>query len=214
MQQSVPNPMEAAETQDQLEGRFPWPEPTDPLIIVEHRVAEGDAAEEIVHLAQAVPCDLIVMGTHGRTGWNRFLTGSVAEEVVRRATCPVLTIKHAPAGAASQSAPVRHLAKPGEIVDARPLGEGLLSTPSRKLLASHGIEVTRLILPAGKDVFEYRGRGTFTVHCLEGRVAITALGKTIDLKAGQLLYLPRQEPHTFKALEDSDLLLTIALPEH
>src|SRR5207247_9050465 len=54
---------------------------------------EGDAAKEIVELARDSQCDLIVMGTHGRTGLGRLLMGSVAEQVMRRAPCPVLTIK-------------------------------------------------------------------------------------------------------------------------
>jgi hypothetical protein len=44
-------------------------------------------------VANEEPCDLIVMGTHGRTGLRRVMMGSVAELVVRRATCPVLTVK-------------------------------------------------------------------------------------------------------------------------
>jgi nucleotide-binding universal stress UspA family protein len=53
----------------------------------------GDAVTEIVGVAQETPCDLIVMGTHGRTGLRRALLGSVAEQVMRRAPCPVLTVK-------------------------------------------------------------------------------------------------------------------------
>lgn len=55
-------------------------------------VTGGDAAHEIVHVASERGCDLIVMGTHGRTGFKRLLLGSVAEKVVRLAECPVLTI--------------------------------------------------------------------------------------------------------------------------
>jgi nucleotide-binding universal stress UspA family protein len=54
----------------------------------------GMAAEEIVRHAQDQDIDLIVMGTHGREGVVRALLGSVAEKVVRRATCPVLTVHH------------------------------------------------------------------------------------------------------------------------
>jgi nucleotide-binding universal stress UspA family protein len=53
----------------------------------------GDPAAEIVAEAERERCDLIVMGTHGRTGIRRLLMGSVAEGVVRKATCPVLTYK-------------------------------------------------------------------------------------------------------------------------
>jgi nucleotide-binding universal stress UspA family protein len=47
----------------------------------------------IVRTAREAHCDLIVMGTHGRTGLSRLLKGSVAEEVARKAPCPVLSIK-------------------------------------------------------------------------------------------------------------------------
>lgn len=65
----------------------------DAQLPVEHRLVEGDAAAEILRLAEETKCDLIVMGTHGRTWLSRMLMGSVAEEVVRKAACPVLTVK-------------------------------------------------------------------------------------------------------------------------
>jgi nucleotide-binding universal stress UspA family protein len=65
----------------------------DPRISVEHRLREGDPVAEILAVAQESSADLIVMGTHGRTGLARLLMGSVAEQVVRRAACPVLTVK-------------------------------------------------------------------------------------------------------------------------
>jgi nucleotide-binding universal stress UspA family protein len=60
---------------------------------VERRLEQGNAASEVVRVAQETQSDLIVIGTHGRTGVGRLLMGSVAEEVVRRATCPVLAVK-------------------------------------------------------------------------------------------------------------------------
>lgn len=59
---------------------------------VERRLVEGDPAEVILHIARETPADLIVLGTHGRTGLDRLLSGSAAEHVVRRAPCPVLTV--------------------------------------------------------------------------------------------------------------------------
>jgi len=55
-------------------------------------VIEGDPAEAIVAAAEREKADLIVIATHGRTGWRRLVFGSVAEKVIRHATCPVLTI--------------------------------------------------------------------------------------------------------------------------
>ena len=62
-------------------------------VCVEHRLEEGDAATVIVNIAQDTGAGLIVMGTHGRTGLDRLLMGSVAEQVLRKAPCPVLTVK-------------------------------------------------------------------------------------------------------------------------
>jgi len=53
-------------------------------------VAEGPAAAAIVNVAKTKRANLVVLGTHGRTGVQRFLIGSVAERVVRTAPCPVL----------------------------------------------------------------------------------------------------------------------------
>ena len=57
------------------------------------RMGEGRTDEQIVKTAENVHADLIVMGTHGRTGLQHTLIGSIAEKVVRRSPCPVVTIK-------------------------------------------------------------------------------------------------------------------------
>jgi nucleotide-binding universal stress UspA family protein len=67
--------------------------PVGPGATVEYLLAEGDSAGSIVRIAAERHCDLIVMGTHGHRGLGRFFVGSVAEQVVRRASCPVLTCK-------------------------------------------------------------------------------------------------------------------------
>lgn len=55
-------------------------------------VGHGEAAEEIIVIAAHEQADLIVIATHGSTGWRHLVFGSVAEKVVRRAQCPVLTV--------------------------------------------------------------------------------------------------------------------------
>ncbi len=62
---------------------------------MESVLRQGPADEEIEALAKATGADLIVIGTHGRRGLARALLGSVAEKVVRTASCPVLTV-HGP----------------------------------------------------------------------------------------------------------------------
>lgn len=62
-------------------------------VSVETNLTEGPPAKEITGYAERSDCDVIVMGTHGRSGVNRLLLGSVAERVVRSSTVPVLTIR-------------------------------------------------------------------------------------------------------------------------
>jgi nucleotide-binding universal stress UspA family protein len=60
---------------------------------VDTKVLQGVVSSEIVSFAERSDHDLIVMGTHGRTGLKHALLGSVAEKVVRKAPCPVLTVR-------------------------------------------------------------------------------------------------------------------------
>ncbi len=61
---------------------------------IETMVTMGIPAVEIINAAKEKGIDLIVMGTHGRTGIAHVVIGSVAENVVRKAPCPVLTVRH------------------------------------------------------------------------------------------------------------------------
>lgn len=67
--------------------------PGDPTTRIQRLLVEGDPSTMILQVAKENQCDLIVMGMHGRTGLDRLLMGSVAEKVVRRAPCLVLTVK-------------------------------------------------------------------------------------------------------------------------
>ncbi|HEX9306965.1 MAG TPA: universal stress protein [Anaeromyxobacter sp.] len=69
------------------------------------RVEAGEPSDTILQIAKDSGADLIVMGTHGRTGLSRLLIGSVAEAVLRRSTCPVLTIR-VPARTSRESLPL------------------------------------------------------------------------------------------------------------
>ncbi len=80
-----------------LEKKLHEIQPSGSELRIEHRLERGDPAERILRVAHETGCDLIVMGTHGRSGLGRMLMGSIAEEVLRKATCPVLTIKAVPA---------------------------------------------------------------------------------------------------------------------
>jgi nucleotide-binding universal stress UspA family protein len=75
--------------------------PSDPDVRYRHHYLYGEPGSAevtkpenvIVNFAEENDVDLIVLGTHGRTGFGRLLMGSVAEAVLRSATCPVLTIR-------------------------------------------------------------------------------------------------------------------------
>ncbi|HTU17797.1 MAG TPA: universal stress protein [Gemmataceae bacterium] len=62
-------------------------------ILIEYRLEYGEPEAVLLAVAKEIGADLIVMGTHGRTGLRRWLMGSVAEHIVRRASCPVLTVR-------------------------------------------------------------------------------------------------------------------------
>lgn len=77
-----------------------------PTVHVQRLFLAGPTADVIIEFARKKPCDLIVMGTHGRSGLVHALLGSVAEKLVREAPCPVLTVraaKQAPPSAAPES---------------------------------------------------------------------------------------------------------------
>jgi nucleotide-binding universal stress UspA family protein len=69
------------------------PEPSVVVQSITRAVRVGAAFMEIIEYAQSQQIDLIVIGTHGRSGFAHILMGSVAERVVRKAPCPVLSVK-------------------------------------------------------------------------------------------------------------------------
>lgn len=86
-------PPDPVDIREQLQKQLAALQPSEPGLQVERHLREGDPATEILRLAQETHADLVVMGTHGRTGLGRLLVGSVAEQVLRKAPCPVLTVR-------------------------------------------------------------------------------------------------------------------------
>jgi quercetin dioxygenase-like cupin family protein len=97
----------------------------------------------------------------------------------------------------------------GEIVDARPLGAALKTAKTTVLLKTDKLRLVRLVVAKDKVIPTHLAPGDLVVQCLEGRAAITALGQTRELSAGQLLSIPAGEPHSLRGIEDCSLLLTI-----
>jgi nucleotide-binding universal stress UspA family protein len=93
--ETLPTPDLSEQLEDAAEREFPKIADCDQFkgLALEEVIAHGDAAAEIVRLAQERKVDLIVISTHGRTGIGRLFFGSIAEEVVRHAPCPVLVVK-------------------------------------------------------------------------------------------------------------------------
>jgi nucleotide-binding universal stress UspA family protein len=96
--EGIPVPEVADKSEAALRARLDGLAPADSTIAVERYLLVGDEAVEIIDTATETGCDLIVMGTHGRSGMTRLLMGSVAEEVSRKAPCAVVTVKAKPAG--------------------------------------------------------------------------------------------------------------------
>jgi universal stress protein A len=81
------------EEQAAAEARLQKIVPTISSVKCQRHCLSGTPEAEIVAFAEEKRADLIVMASHGRTGLSRLLMGSVAEAVLRRATCPVLIVK-------------------------------------------------------------------------------------------------------------------------
>jgi nucleotide-binding universal stress UspA family protein len=61
-------------------------------IVTKEYILEGSISNLVIETAKEFKADMIVMGTHGRTGFNHFISGSIAESVTRHANCPVLIV--------------------------------------------------------------------------------------------------------------------------
>src|SRR5208337_3238004 len=87
---AVPLP---ADFHENLHQRLSRLVPVEFGILVETILVEGQASQQILRIAEEQHCDLIILGTHARTGLSRVLLGSVAEDVIRHSHLPVLTLK-------------------------------------------------------------------------------------------------------------------------
>jgi nucleotide-binding universal stress UspA family protein len=91
-----PVPMETIDEHNELRAKLEAMRPAFGEIPIEYRLEEGNAVDLILTVAEETHAGLIAMGTHGRSGLNRLLMGSIAEQIVRKAPCPVLTVKTPP----------------------------------------------------------------------------------------------------------------------
>lgn len=108
------------------------------LSVVQEQRDEGAPPETIVSYAEEREADLVVMGTHGRRGLQRLLIGSVTEEVLRTAPCPVLTVRNRGDGAPAWA--VRNILVP---IDFSEASLGALRH-AKELALTHGAQITLL----------------------------------------------------------------------
>ena len=102
-------------------------------------------------------------------------------------------------------------AAPGEVVDVQPLGDQLGEARTAALFKTDGLEVMRLVMPAGKTMPSHWVKGEVTIQCLEGEVDLIAGGLTRRMRAGQLVWLEGAVDHALTAVQPSSVLLTIVL---
>jgi len=143
---------------------------------VETVVEEGSPAEQILHGVGRHRADLIVMGTHGVRGFERLLLGSVTEKVVRKASCPVLTVP--PRAYARSRLPFRRILCPVDFSppSAAALGRALsLAQESEaELLLVHVLE-----WPIGREPTAVRGFNVAEYHLYREKEAAAELAKMI-----------------------------------
>jgi quercetin dioxygenase-like cupin family protein len=98
-----------------------------------------------------------------------------------------------------------------QVIDIRPLGPGIATSPTSTLLASDSLEVIRLVMPAGKKIPTHQVPGEITVQCLEGKIEFVAGDRSHELRAGEMISLPGACPHSLQAIVDATVLVTILL---
>jgi quercetin dioxygenase-like cupin family protein len=104
-------------------------------------------------------------------------------------------------------------ASSGEVVRVGPLGSELQTAQLVTLIKSPHLKVLQAMVPSGGSVPEHGFPGEAVVHCLQGRVVLTSLGDDYDLPAGQLLFFSSDVLFSVKGVENSSLLIIVALPK-
>jgi quercetin dioxygenase-like cupin family protein len=99
----------------------------------------------------------------------------------------------------------------GDVVSVRPLGERRAQAVTTTLVKTGRLEVLRMVLPSGKHVRRHRVAGEVVLQCLEGKVKVDLEDRSVELAAGDLVYLDGHRPHDLQAILDSSVLVTILL---
>jgi nucleotide-binding universal stress UspA family protein len=120
-------------------------------VSVQTQVVQGSVVGEIVRIAAALPADLLVVGTHGRSGFNRLMLGSTTEKLLRKAPCPVLTVPARTPDAAPIGAPFTRVLcavdfSPASL-RALALAESLAGEAAARLCVMHVLEPVSVFEP-------------------------------------------------------------------
>lgn len=103
-------------------------------------------------------------------------------------------------------------AKPGEIVSLRQFDAAFCSQKTTAVVKCEEFEAIRLVVPAGSTIPSHKVAGPLTLHCLEGTIALDLDGASLEMEAGDWVYLVSNEAHSLRGLRDASLLLTIVFP--
>lgn len=157
---------------------------------------EGRTHEMIVYRAQAQPADLLVMGTHGRSGFNRLLLGSVTEKVVRTAPCPVLTVP--PTSPASAQVVFKNILCP---IDFSPSSAKALRYALELGRQADGtvtvLHALEYMDPYTHEYYERTGSGDGVEPDMKGRMR-----QVVEQQRDRLRSLLAEEPRTWCAIEE------------
>jgi nucleotide-binding universal stress UspA family protein len=130
---------------------------------VDVKVVIGRVVDEVVREAELLPADMVVMGSHGRSGFDRLMLGSVTERVLRKASCPVLIVpRRAPDAVPAGPVPYRHVVcaidfSPSS-VKALEYAVSIAGKAGARVTAFHAVELARVFEPtviAGPDTMSY-----------------------------------------------------------
>ncbi len=95
------------------------------------------------------------------------------------------------------------------VIDIRPFGDRLADERTQRLVKTDQFEIKRLILAKGQVLAEHKAPGPIIVQCLEGHMTFHSMGKSHELAAGQLIFLPGGVLHSVTAHQASSFLLII-----
>ncbi|MHC4787220.1 MAG: cupin domain-containing protein [Planctomycetota bacterium] len=100
----------------------------------------------------------------------------------------------------------------GTIVELKTLERSLRGHEKTVLVEHDNLRIIQFAIPGGARIPRYEAHGIIILHCLAGRVSVTAMDQSRVLRSGQLLHLAVREAFSVGALEDASLLATIIIP--